>query len=95
MINVKLFIRFLFACVICSSAAYGMDHPACAGKDNNVCSTLGGMINSKGKGCYRLMKVSPVGSDAYRVTCELASYDKTNIEYMIQMNSSQTDYVVY
>ena len=76
--------------------AHATDHPTCAGKYNNLCDTFGEMmINMKGKGCYRLMKIQPQGNDTYRLTCELASYDRSHITYTFQFTNNRQSYVVY
>jgi len=68
-------------------------HPACEGKDNNVCDTLGMLINMKNKGCYRIMNVSEIGNNVYRVSCELASYNTSLVTYTVEMNDNS--YNVY
>ena len=78
-----------------SGTAYATDDPACAGKDNNICDTLGMLLNLKGKGCYRLMKIQPQGNDAYRLTCELASYDRSIVKYTLKFTNNRRSYVVY
>lgn len=89
--------RFVAALVLMSllGPVKAADDPACRGKDSNVCDTLGTMINLKGKGCYRMMKVNPNGSDSYRITCELASYDKSLVTYTLTFSDDRKSYVVY
>lgn len=78
-----------------SGTAQAIEHPACGGKDNNVCDTFALMINLKGKGCFRLMKVEPKGGEKYRLTCELASYDKSKISYTFKFANNKKSYTVY
>jgi hypothetical protein len=81
-------------CLFFAEAAYAIDHPACAGKDNNLCDTLGALVNLKGKGCYRLLNVTPLGKDAYRLTCELASYDRSSVTYTLRFIDGRKNYTV-
>ena len=88
-------IGFVLAVGLGSGMAHATDHPACAGRDNNLCDTFGLLVNLKGKGCYRLMKIQPQGNDTYRLTCELASYDRSHITYTLKFTNSGKSYVVY
>ena len=75
--------------------ADAIDHPACAGKDNRFCDTFATFINLKGKFCYRLMKVQPMGEDAYHLTCERASHDRSLIRYMFAFVDGKRNYTVH
>jgi len=71
-----------------------IDHPACAGKDNRVCDSMALLIVQKGKGCYRLMNVQNLGEDKWRLTCELASYDRSPITYTLTFTDGRRSYTV-
>jgi hypothetical protein len=76
------------------TAAGARDHPGCAGKDNNLCDTVGLLINMKGKGCLRVMKVVPAGDERFVITCELASYDRSLITYTLTFVNGRKSYTV-
>ena len=76
------------------ATAFAIEHPGCKGKDNKLCDTLGLLINAKGKGCFRLMTVVVLGNDSYRLTCELASYDKSLVTYVLRFTNGNKSYTV-
>ncbi len=69
-------------------------HPGCAGKNNNICDTLGMMINMRSYGCFRVMDVEALTSDRYHVTCELASYDRSEVTYDLRFQNNRRSYSV-
>lgn len=93
----KIFKRGLqtFASIILTAtiAQAGSD-PACSGGDQNVCDTLGTMINMKGKGCHRMMSVSPKGSNGYLITCVVSSSSTVRTTYTLQFSADQTSYTL-
>lgn len=87
--------------VLCSTLLLGnyalaqqTQHPGCEGKDNNICDTLGLMINSRMMGCFRVMNVDYRSQDFFRITCELASYDRSLIEYDLRFHDNRSSYSV-
>jgi hypothetical protein len=56
-------------------------HPACIGGDNSLCSVVVVALNLKGKLCYRVINIVPMGNDSFEITCELASFDRSLITY--------------
>jgi len=52
------------------------------------------MINAKGFGCYRLMRVVYVDERTYIITCELASYDRSLITYDLKFSYNRESYTV-
>ena len=81
--------------ILMSGSATAIDHPGCAEKDNDLCDSMAMLVNLRGKGCYRLMTVEPLGNSAYRLTCELASYDRSHITYTFKFTDGQKNYVLY
>ncbi len=80
--------------LLAMGAAHAIDHPGCMGKDNRGCDTFAALINLKGKLCYRVMKVQPLGGDSYHLTCELASHDRSLKNYMFRFVDGQRNYTV-
>ena len=90
----KLMIPVAGLLIALSSPAHAIAHPACVGKDNNLCDTFGLLINLKGMGCYRLMNITPLGGEAYRLTCELASNNRSLITYTLRFIDGNRKYTV-
>jgi hypothetical protein len=84
----------LLALTCACGSASARDHPACVGKDNDACDTFASLIVLKGKGCFRLMDVQSLGNDAYRLTCELASYDRSRVTYTLRFADGRRSYTV-
>jgi hypothetical protein len=85
----------LLMLTLASDLAFARDHPACEGKDNNACDTFASMVVLKGKGCFRLMNVQPLSDDAYRLTCELASNDRSRVTYTLRFTDGRLNYSVW
>ena len=68
---------------------------ACDGKDHEMCESFATFINLKGKGCYSVLDVQAITHLKYRVTCELASYDRSSTEYLFKFTNGMRSYVVY
>lgn len=64
-----------------TSSTQIITHPACVGKDNNLCDAVKVMLVLKGKLCYRVMNIVPLGNDNFDITCELASFDRSLVTY--------------
>jgi hypothetical protein len=84
----------LAALLTSGTMAYAGNDPACLGKDQTVCDTLGAMINARGKGCYRMMSVSQVGSNGYRINCVVSSASEARITYTLQFSNDQSSYTL-
>lgn len=82
------------ALVFSTTLASAGNDPACNGKDQNVCDTLGAMLNVRGKGCYQMVSVSPIGANGYRITCVVSSSSSTRATYTLKFSSDQTSYTV-
>ena len=68
--------------------------PACSGGDQGVCDMLGSMIAAKGKGCHRMMSVTPIGNDGWRISCVVSSTSSTRATYTLRFNSDRTSYTL-
>lgn len=68
--------------------------PACAGKDQGICDTLGVMLNLRGKGCHRMMSVSPTGANGYSIGCIVSSSSDRRTIYLLQFSPDQSSYIV-
>ena len=64
-------------------SAFAIEHPGCTGKKNEACDIFAMLLNLRGKGCYRLMQVDPMGEQVYLLTCELASTNRKAIKYLL------------
>lgn len=58
-------------------------HPACVGKDNDLCDTVKVALVLKGKLCYRVMNIIRLDNDNFNITCELARFDPSLVEYLL------------
>ena len=77
-----------------SAPAYARD-PACAGTDQSVCDMLGTLIIAKGRGCHRMMSVSPLGNDGWRVNCVVSSSSSSRVTYTLQFSADRTSYTLH
>ena len=93
-ISVAAIARLILSAVLVSGTVSAIEHPACAGKDNRACDTFGMLLNLKGKGCYRLLKVEPLEKGTYILTCELASTNRSKVTYQFRFVDGEKDYVV-
>lgn len=85
----------LAALLIASAGSAAAQDPGCKNVDQSACDTLGMLINAKGKGCARITKVVPSDDfNRYAVTCELASYDRRLITYVLTFFDGRTRYTV-
>lgn len=93
-LNIKI-IGILLLLGLTGGSALAVDHPACRGNDNNTCKTFKTMINLKGKLCYRVMEVESLGRDSFGITCEIASYDRSEHKYTFNFTNNMQSYEVY
>ena len=77
-----------------TTAAFAGDDPACAGRDQGICDTLGLMLLQKGRGCHRMLSVTPTGQNGYRITCIVSSTSNRKVAYVLQFSSDQSSYTV-
>ena len=82
------------AILLSATFAQAGNDPACAGKGQEVCDTLGFMLNARGKGCYRMMSVSPTGANGYRISCIVSSSSDRRATYTLQFSADQSSYTV-
>lgn len=82
------------AFVLSATLAQAGNDPACAGEGQEICDTLGFMLNARGKGCYRMMSVSPTGANGYRINCVVSSSSDHRATYTLQFSADQSSYTV-
>lgn len=82
------------AFVLSATLAQAGNDPACAGEDQGICDMLGVMLNARGKGCYRMMSVSPTGANGYRISCIVSSSSDRRATYTLQFSADQSSYTV-
>ena len=80
--------------LLSATFAQAGNDPACAGKGQEICDTLGLMLNARGKGCYRMMSVSPTGANGYRIDCIVSSSSDRRTTYTLQFSADQSSYTV-
>ena len=72
--------------------------PACTGKDQNVCDSMGAMLLAKGKPCARMLQVAPLiphdGGDRYRIVCQTASGSTKQAIYTLEFGPGNQSYSV-
>ncbi|WP_205859814.1 hypothetical protein [Cochlodiniinecator piscidefendens] len=68
--------------------------PACANGDQGVCDMLGSMILAKGRGCHRMMSVTPLGNNAWRINCVVSSTSDARATYTLRFNADRTSYTL-
>ena len=94
----KFFAPVVVSLTLVPAHTIAADDPACAGKDPNVCDMLGFMINAKGKGCYRMLSVTPLasttGGDRYRIVCRLNSTSNEQVTYTLEFGPDSQSYEV-
>lgn len=82
------------AFLLSASVAQAGNDPACTGEGQEVCDTLGFMLNARGKGCFRMMSVSPTGVNGYRINCIVSSSSDRRVTYTLQFSADQSSYTV-
>ena len=85
--NIRTLLILSFVATTAISNPSFAGDPACEGRDQGICDTLGAMINLRGQGCYQMLSINPLGGDVYSVTCELSSSDPTHVTYTIDLGS--------
>ena len=83
--NIRTMLILSFVVTAALSQPSFAGDPACDGRDQGICDTLGALINAKGQGCYKMLSISPSGDDVYSVTCELSSTDTTHVTYAVDV----------
>ena len=74
------------------------DDPACAGKDQNVCDSMGMMLLAEGKPCAKMLQVTPLrqrnGGDRYRIVCQATSGSPKRAAYTLEFGPGNQSYDV-
>ena len=72
-----------------NNETYAKNDPACEGKDQKLCDNFSKILNSRGKGCFRIMKVIPIGNDKYTLKCELSSSNQFLVSYTLKYSNNE------
>jgi len=84
--------------LIFPSVANAGNDPACAGKDQNACDTMGMMLLTKGKPCAKMLDVMPLGQrnggDRYRIICQVTSESPKRAAYTLEFGPGNQSYNV-
>lgn len=88
-----------FSLALVAPIAIAGNDPACVGKNQDVCDTLGTMLLAKGKFCKIMYTVVPVstrdGGNTYRIECQETSTSDKRVTYVLAFGPGNQSYNVY